>query len=104
MVLFVRSMLTRASAALDRGVVRWMERRMSPSAPRIDAASPGTRGARDGLIEIARGYNAAGERFFPTPQLPDVTLTPLGDGPLGTQVVDLAFASEYQPFLPAARD
>ncbi len=29
---------------------------------------------------------------------------PLGDGPLGTQVVDLEFASDYQPFLPAARD
>ncbi len=65
MVLFVRSMLTRASAALDRGVVRWMERRMAPSAPRIDATSTH---ARDGLIEIARGYRAAGERFFPAPE------------------------------------
>ncbi|HEX4451089.1 MAG TPA: alpha/beta hydrolase [Kofleriaceae bacterium] len=96
----MRSMLTRASAALDRGVVRWMERRMAPTAPRIDPSSH----ARENLLEIAAGYNAAGERFFPAPELPDVTLSPLGDGPLGTQVVDLAFASEYQPFLPAARD
>jgi pimeloyl-ACP methyl ester carboxylesterase len=100
MVLFVRSMLTRASAALDRGVVRWMERRMSPSAPRIDANDD----ARARLLEIAAGYTAAGERFFTAPELPDVALSPLGDGPLGTQVVDLAFASHYQPCLPAARE
>jgi pimeloyl-ACP methyl ester carboxylesterase len=100
MFLSVRSMLTRASAALDRGVVRWMERRMAPSTPRIDPNDD----ARGRLLEIAAGYNAGGERFFPAPELPDVAFTPQGDGPLGTQVVDLAFASGYQPFLPAARD
>jgi pimeloyl-ACP methyl ester carboxylesterase len=93
-------MLTRASAALDRGVVRWMERRMAPGTPRIDPADD----ARGRLLEIARGYNAAGDSFFPEPSLADVALAPGGDGPLGTQVVDLSFPSDYQPFLPAARE
>jgi pimeloyl-ACP methyl ester carboxylesterase len=33
-----------------------------------------------------------------------VTISPLGDGPLGTQVVDLRYPSDYEPFLPAARE
>jgi pimeloyl-ACP methyl ester carboxylesterase len=36
--------------------------------------------------------------------VPVVRVTPLGGGPLGTQVVDLSYPSEYEPFLPAARD
>ena len=94
-------MLTRASAAIDRGVVRWMERRMTPRAPRLDPGDD----ARARLIEVAAHYNAATQdAFFPAPEMPEVALAPVGDGPLGTQVVDLAFASDYQPFLPAARE
>jgi pimeloyl-ACP methyl ester carboxylesterase len=93
-------MFTRASAALDRGVVRWMERRMTPRTPRIDPGGD----ARGQLIEVARQYNAAGDAFFPTPEAPEIALAPVGDGPLGTQVVDVSFGSGYQPFLPAARE
>src|SRR5262249_48657967 len=99
----VRSVFTRASAAIDRSVVRFMERRMSPGTPKID---PGD--ARLRLIELAKDYSertlGLPSPFFPTPEPPRVALTPLGDGPLGTQVVDLAFPSEYMPFHPEARD
>jgi len=43
-------------------------------------------------------------RFFPAPAEPEVELTPLGEGPLGTKVVDLRYPSSYEPFLPAARN
>jgi dienelactone hydrolase len=80
-----------------------MERRMAPRTPRIE---PGDARAR--LIEVAAAYNdgtlGTPSPFFPDPTIPDVRLAPAGDGPLGTQIVDLSFASDYQPFLPAARD
>jgi pimeloyl-ACP methyl ester carboxylesterase len=99
----VRSVLTRASAAIDRSVVRWMERRMAPRTPKLDPQDARTR-----LVELAAVYRedtlAWPSRFFATPAAPRVTLEPLGDGPLGTQVVDLSFPSEYEPFHPLARE
>jgi len=99
----VSNLLTRASAALDRGVVRFMERRMAPRTPRLDPTD-----ARARLVDLAAAYGqdtlGVPSPFFPAPALPRVTRAPVGDGPLGTQVVDLAYASEYEPFLPAARD
>ena len=99
----MRSVFTRASAALDRSVIRFMERRMAPRTPRIHTAD-----ARERLLAITERYSDdtldAPSRFFPDPTLPEMALAPRGDGPLGTQVVDLTFASDYQPFLPEARD
>jgi len=99
----VANLFTRASAVIDRGVVRFMERRMAPRTPKID---PGD--ARIRLVELAAAYSAdtlgTPSPFFPTPPPAAMKLTPQGDGPLGTQVVDLAWSSEYAPFLPAARD
>jgi pimeloyl-ACP methyl ester carboxylesterase len=99
----MRSVLTRATAALDRGVVRLMERRMAPRTPRLDEGDP-----RADLIAVARAYNhdtlGSPSRFFPAPELPEVALAALGDGPLGTQIVDLTYRTDYQPFLPVARD
>jgi pimeloyl-ACP methyl ester carboxylesterase len=99
----MRSVLTRATAAIDRGVVRFMERRMAPRTPRLDEGDP-----RADLIELARVYSddtlGQPSRFFPAPELPKVTLAPLGDGPYGTQIVDLTYSTDYQPFHPAARD
>lgn len=60
--------------------------------------------ARTRLVEVAAAYRAGIDDFFPAPELPRVTETAAGDGPLGTRVVDLAFPSDYTPFLPAARD
>lgn len=96
------TLLTRATAALDRGVVRLMERRMAPRTPRIESD------ARGDLLALARDYSdgtlGLPSPFFPAPAAPEVALTPAGDGPLGTHVVDLSYPSEYRPFLPAARD
>jgi len=76
---------------------------MAPRTPKID---PGD--ARGRLLDLARDYSAGTlgtpSRFFPDPDAPRVKLSPAGDGPLGTQVVDLTFGSDYQPFHPAGRD
>ncbi len=100
------SLFTRASAALDKRVVRFMERRMAPRAasatPRIDPHD-----SRRQLLDVAAVYNAdthgLPSRFFPTPPLPTPVCSPQGDGPLDTHVVDLAFPSAYEPFHFAAR-
>ncbi len=76
---------------------------MAPRTPRIDPVD-----ARSDLLALARAYRegtlGVPSPFFPTPAPPVMTITPQGEGPLGTHVVDLAYPSEYQPFLPAARD
>lgn len=81
-----------------------MDRRVPPRA--MTTAPAGE--TRDKLIELTRAYNegtlGVPSAFFPTPFLPTVALSPLGNGPLGTQVADLSFRSDYQPFLPSARD
>ncbi len=96
-------LFTRASAALDRSVVRFMERRMAPRTPKIDPTD-----ARARLVELAAAYSdgtlGLPSRFFPEPEAPAIEMAPVGDGPLGTQVVDLAWPSTYEPFLPLARD
>jgi len=97
------NLFTRASAAIDRGVVRFMERRMAPRTPRLDANE-----ARAKLIEMAALYNAGTlgdvSPFFPTPPSPHMNVSPSGDGPLGTHVVDLSWTSEYEPFAQPARE
>jgi pimeloyl-ACP methyl ester carboxylesterase len=102
-VLPVASFFTRASAALDRSVVRLVNRRMATRAPRIEASD-----ARARLAALAAAYSdgtlGLPSRFFPEPEPPEVALAPAGDGPLGTQAIDLSWPSEYEPFLPAARD
>ena len=76
---------------------------MAPRTPRIDKGD-----ARAQLIALAEAYGdgtlGTPSPFFPAPQPPVVQLSPIGDGPLGTQIVDLEFRSDYVPFLPAARD
>jgi hypothetical protein len=74
-------------------------------------AAPGAAHAGDTrmrLVELAAGYNdqtlGLPSRFFPLPDEPAMRVAPIGEGPLGTQVVDLRWPSDYQPFLPAARD
>ncbi len=97
------SIFTKASAAIDRGVVRFIERRMAPRKLRIDPSD-----ARARMVELAAAYGedtlGSPSRFFPAPPTPTAKMTSLGDGPLGTHVIDIAFASEYEPFLPDARE
>jgi len=103
----VASLFTRASAAIDRSVARLMERKMTPRGTR-HAVPLDDRDPRARLLELAAAYRrdtlGVPSPFFPEPPAPEVVLTPLGDGPLDTRVVDLAFPSEYEPFLPAARE
>jgi pimeloyl-ACP methyl ester carboxylesterase len=99
----MRSVLTRATAAIDRGVSRIMQSQMAPR--ETPAAS---RDLRLELIEQATFYNdgtlGTPSRFFRAPEAPEVTLTPVGEGPYGTHVVDLTYTTGYQPFHPAARE
>lgn len=97
----MRGVLTRASAALDRGVARFLERKLKQTR-QIDPAD-----ARKNLLDVAAVYNRGTlglpSPFFPTPHAIAPSLTPQGDGPLGTQVVDLDWRSEYEAFHPTAR-
>ena len=99
----MRSVLTRATAAIDRGVARILQSQMAPRGTPDD-----TRDLRVELIAQARVYNegtlGTPSRFFPVPVMPEVELTPRGEGPFGTHVVDLAYSTDYQPFHPAARE
>ncbi len=76
---------------------------MAPRTPKLDPSE-----ARLRLIELAQAYNTGTlglpSPFFPEPPPVAIATTPQGDGPHGTQVVDLAWPSEYEPFLPAARE
>ena len=76
---------------------------MSPRTPRIDPHD-----ARARLVELARAYGdgtlGTPSPFFPDPALPRIAQTAIGDGPLGTSVFDLAYPSEYVPFLARARE
>jgi len=78
-----------------------MERRLA-ARPRREVGD-----ARVRLIGLAAAYGdgtlGTPSPFFPAPDEPAMRVTPLGDGPLGTQVVDLSYPSAYEPFLPAAR-
>jgi pimeloyl-ACP methyl ester carboxylesterase len=92
----VLTAVTRASAAIDRGVLRVMERRMSTTAPR---ALP--RDARARLIELAATYRDAD--LFPVPPPAEVSERKAGEA-FGVPVTSIRFASAYRPFLPAFRD
>ncbi len=76
---------------------------MTTRTPRVD---PGDQRVRLTGLAAAYGDGTLGHPspFFPAPAEPTVTLTSVGNGPLGTQVVDLRYRSDYEPFLPAARD
>ena len=79
---------------------------MAPGGPRL--ATPGLAGARAQLVDLGRQYRAGTlglpSPFFPAPDAIEPALAAQGEGPLGTQVVDLAWESGYVPFLPAARE
>jgi len=94
--------VTRASAALDRGVVRVLERRMGATAP----TAPDLRDARPRLVELAAAYGdgtlGLPSRFFPEPE-PAVLAVTDGGAAHGGRVEELAYASTYRPFLPAHR-
>ena len=94
----VWSAVTRASAAIDRGVVRMLERRMAATAP----TAPDLRDARPRLVELAAIYGdgtlGLPSRFFPEPEPAVVSTTEVGSGggARGGRVQDLSYASTYR--------
>ncbi len=75
---------------------------MTPRTPPVNTD------ARRDLVDVARAYNkntlGHPSPFFPTPEPVEPTLAAAGDGPLGTQVVDITFPSSYRPYLAVARE
>jgi len=88
----VPSFLTRATAAVDRQVLRFMERRMRSDAP------PPMRDARARLLELAERYGTDTlghpSRFFPEPPPAEVHEHAVAEG-----TIDLTFPSTYVPFV-----
>src|SRR5687768_15222933 len=84
----------RAGGAVDRGVLRVMERAMRRSGPTTPPAD-----AREKLIALARHYDgAASGAYFAGPPLPEVVETRLAPRAGADERVDLAFPSRYRPF------
>src|SRR5262245_32695195 len=94
-------MFTRASAAIDRASMRFLERRMTSGSPGIETGD-----GRAQMIALARAYSdgtlGVPSPFFPIPNMPVPTLRPI-EGTPDTRVVDLSWLSEYRPFHPEAR-
>ena len=91
--------VTGATAAIDRGVLRVMERQMSSTTPR-DLP----RDAREKLLQLATAYRGA--PFFPEPPaLGDADVTEAREpDAYDAPVTAIRFASGYRPFLPLYRD
>jgi pimeloyl-ACP methyl ester carboxylesterase len=98
---------------LDRTAARFIGDRMGRSTHRDGAAVRDLRDAGARLRELAAAYGdgtaACPGLFFPAPARPSVTETVVYKGLSGLEpgavvVSDLSFASEYVPFLPAARE
>src|SRR3954470_12143674 len=102
-----------AAAGMARGTQAPVPHADGPPArlPHFDTAIDPARdpdAARRQMIELARAYGdgtlGLPSRFFRAPDEPAVRLTPAGGGPLATHIVDLSYRSDYDPFLPAARE
>lgn len=93
------SAVTRASAALDRGAIRVMERRMSARSQAGRRSVP--RDARARLLELAAAYRDGD--FFPAPPPAEVSERRVDDVH-GVPVTRLTYPSAYRPFLAAHRD
>lgn len=94
---FWTSALTSATAALDAGVLRAIERRLRP--PRRTLPDD----ARPRLLELAAAYGD--DRLFQRgPEPGPVTARRRGAGPEGSTRWDLTLASDYRPLLATYRD
>jgi len=95
--------ITRASAALDRRALRFMERAMSKS-----SRGRAPRDARRRLLDLGARYRGGADRFFPEPPPAEVTETPPGPRGArrigGARAIDLSFPSTYPTHLPEYRD
>lgn len=115
-----RRAVTSAAASIDRGVLQWTEDRMRRAAE-AERAARARRGearpedsdehARARLLEIIAAYGtgtrALPSPFFLVPDRPTLHLSRVsaaGDGPQGSQVDDVTFASGYLPYWSGVRE
>jgi len=95
--------ITRASAAIDRGALRFMERSMRRSGPR---SLP--RDARKRLLQVAEWYGestpSVAESFFTSPPTPQVAERQRPARLNADRILDLSFASTYPVFLDHFRE
>jgi len=96
--------VTRASAAVDRGVLRQIEARMRSYGP----ARREPKHTRTRLLHLIEHYTAGtlghDSPFFPEPVPAEATAHTLGDGPAGSRIIELSFPSEYRPYFAPYRD
>lgn len=90
--------VTEAASRIDRGVLGRMERRLRSHAPRRTELLD----ARTRLLALAahysRGTLGVPSPFFPEPAPVAATETPVGPGPEGARVIDVALPSTYVPW------
>lgn len=98
----VADAISRASATLDRGVLRFMERQMRRGARRPPE------NARELLMEVASHYGGehlgSPSAFFPEPPAPEIRATRMAGRAGADHIIELSFPSTYQPFLPQFRE
>jgi pimeloyl-ACP methyl ester carboxylesterase len=90
---------TRAGAAVDRGVLRYMERKMRASGP---PRPP--RDARQRLLRIAEHYRGQHDRFFAAPATAELEVRRPEARAGAREVLDLAFPSTWRPRHPGYLD
>lgn len=90
---------TSAGAAVDRGVLRFMERRMRSAGPRRPPED-----VRRRLLRIAEHYRAEETAFFAVPRIAEVEARSLPARAGAREILDLSFPSTWQPRHPAYLD
>jgi len=84
-----------ASAAADRGALRFMERAM-----RRNGVSRPPKDARQKLLGLAEHYRSVADDFFPEPDLPAVVEQKRSPRAGARRVTDLSFESRWRPTVP----
>jgi pimeloyl-ACP methyl ester carboxylesterase len=97
----LRDMIGRASAAVDRGVLRFMERKMTANGPQRTPSDARTR-----LLWLAEQYRPAladPALFFPAPDAAEMVPT-AGERRLRARTTELGWPSTYKVHLPNYRE
>lgn len=95
----LKKAISRASAIVDRGALRVMERQMRRNGPRRPPED-----ARERLVALAAHYRDGSASFFPAPPAANVRETTTTKRIGKHRAIDLQFESTYRPHLPLFRD
>src|SRR5687768_1654881 len=87
--------LTGAGSALDRGVMRVIQRAMNERRPTRSVRDPRAR-----LLALADHYAAAVDSFYVQPPAVDIAHRPVAPRAGAAEVIDLAWPSLYRPSWP----